>query len=97
MTHPTLTSRERARLRAEAHHLDPLQHIGTQGVTPAVVSSALDALNTRELIKVRVLESAPDDVRESGHRMAAAIPGAQIVQTIGRVFVLYRPLPDDDA
>ena len=96
MTQEPLTSKRRAHLRSQAHHLEPVQHIGAGGVSPAVVASVLDALSTRELIKIRVLDGAPEDVRTSARQVAAAIPEAHVVQTIGRVAVVYRPIPDED-
>ena len=95
MAQEPLTSKRRAQLRSQAHHLEPVQHIGAGGVSPAVVASVLDTLSTRELIKIRVLDGAPEDVRTSAHQVAAAIPESSVVQTIGRVAVLYRPLPED--
>lgn len=90
-----LTSRQRAFLRSEAHHLKPILQVGAEGVTPAVVEAVREALNTRELLKVKVLESAPEDARASGAELARAIDGAHVPQTIGRTVVLYRPFPED--
>jgi len=49
-----MQSKERANLRGEAHHLQPLVHIGHQGVTDSVVRATDDLLRTRELVKVDV-------------------------------------------
>ena len=49
-----MKGRERAELRAEAHHLDPTVHVGHQGLTPTVIGSLDDALRTRELVKVKL-------------------------------------------
>ncbi len=53
-----------------------------------------EAFNTRELLKVRVLENAPQDTRETGQALAEQLEDTQIVRVIGRVVVLYRPDPD---
>lgn len=90
-----LTSKQRAHLRKLAHHLKPVVLIGTDGVTPPVLDSILDAFNTRELLKVKLQESAPVDVREAADAIARQLDGVQAVQTIGRTAVLYRPDPDD--
>jgi RNA-binding protein len=90
-----LTSKQRAHLRSLAHPLSPVVHVGVDGVTPAVVESVREAFNTRELLKVKVLEAAPEDAREAGDRIAGALEGVQIPQTIGRTVVLYRPFPED--
>ena len=91
----TLTPKQRAHLRSLAHHLKPVLQVGTDGVTPAVVDSVREALNTRELLKVKVHESAPADVDEAARAIADAIDDAAVAQTIGRTMVLYRPFPED--
>jgi RNA-binding protein len=89
-----LTSKQRAQLRSEAHGLKPILQIGKEGVTDEVVTSALEALNNRELIKVKVLVNAPMDVREGADELAAKVEDAEVVQVIGRVFVMWREHPD---
>jgi RNA-binding protein len=90
----SLTSKQRAHLRKLAHHLKPVVLVGGDGVTRPVLDSILDALNTRELLKVKVQESAPEDVREAARAIADGLDGVFPVQTIGRTVVLYRPHPD---
>ena len=53
-----------------------------------------DAFNTRELIKVKVLDSAPEGAKECGEGLASRLEGVHLVQVIGRTLVLYRPHPD---
>lgn len=89
----TLTSKQRAHLRSLAHHLKPVTHIGKEGVTVPVVRTVENAFNTRELLKVKVLETAPEEARDTAEILAARIDHVQIVQVIGRVIVLYRPDP----
>ncbi|HEX2187386.1 MAG TPA: ribosome assembly RNA-binding protein YhbY [Longimicrobiaceae bacterium] len=90
----SLTPKQRAHLRSLAHHLKPLHHVGKEGVTDAAVRAIEDAFNTRELLKVKVQEAAPQDVREAGEELAGRIPGAHLVQTIGRTAVLFRAHPE---
>lgn len=54
----------------------------------------MEAFNTRELMKIRVLESAPNDTNEVAEQLAAEVDGARVVQVIGRTAVLYRRDPD---
>lgn len=89
-----ITPRQRAILKALAHSLNAVQHVGKEGVTDTLVSSVVDALNNRELIKVRVLETAPAGTREIGNELAGRIDGACVVQVIGRMIVLYRRHPE---
>ena len=49
-----LTGKQRAELRAEAHHLDVLVHVGHQGITDTVVGALDDVLRTKELVKVQL-------------------------------------------
>ncbi|MDH3270306.1 MAG: YhbY family RNA-binding protein [Gemmatimonadota bacterium] len=91
----SLTSKQRAHLRKLAHHLKPVVLVGSDGVTPAVLDSVMDAFNTRELLKVKLQESAPLDVRDAAGAISEALTDVHAVQTIGRTAVLYRADPDD--
>lgn len=90
-----LTSKQRAHLRKLAHHLKPVVLVGTDGITPPVLESITEAFNTRELLKVKLQESAPLDVREAADEIADRLDHVHPVQTIGRTVVLYRPDPAD--
>ena len=94
---PDLTSKQRADLRGRAHALKPIVHVGKEGVTPAGLRALQQAFDTRDLLKVRVLDNAPADVREIAHELAAGVQDAAVVQTMGRNATLYRPLPEPPA
>lgn len=89
----------RIALRAQAHHLDPVVLLGASGLTDAVRKEVDRELNIHGLIKVRV----PSDDREERvaiYEELAEVLGAAKVQLIGKLFVLYRPIPEkteDDA
>ena len=85
-----LSSKERAALRSQANTAEVILHVGKGGVTEAVVAQAAEALAARELIKGKVLESAPQTAREAAEALAAAVD-ATVVHVMGRTFVLYRP------
>jgi RNA-binding protein len=89
----TLSSKERAELRAEAHHLTPAVHVGHQGLTDALLQTLDDALRTRELVKVALVRSTDVSAKDAAHRLAEQL-GADVVQTIGRTCTLYRENPD---
>ncbi len=91
----TLTSKQRAQLRGLAHPLKATVQVGKEGVTLALLESIRQALANRELLKVKVLESAGLDVRTAAAQIQEAIPSVQTVQTMGRIATLYRPDPDD--
>ena len=84
-----MNSKQRAQLRSMANTLQPLYQIGKSGVTPAVTEQLDAALEARELIKLRVLETAPCGAREAASEIAEAL-GADVVSVIGYRFVLYR-------
>jgi RNA-binding protein len=89
----TLTSKRRATLRAEAHHLEPVVHIGQQGLTPALIQTVDDALRTRELVKIQLGRNADLGAREAAQQLAAAV-NADVVQVIGKTTTLYRENPE---
>ena len=88
-----MKGRERAELRAEAHHLDPTVHVGQQGLTPTVIGALDDALRTRELVKIKLGnkdDTKPKDIASS----LALATNAAVVQVIGRTATLFRENPD---
>ena len=91
----SLTSKQRAHLRRLAHGLKPVVHVGHDGLDAAVLASIEEAFNTRELLKVKVLENAPEDARDTGGAIVDALAGVHVAQTIGRTIVLYRADPED--
>lgn len=91
----SLTSKQRAHLRKLAHHLKPTVLVGSDGVTEAILASVDDAFNTRELVKVKLQESASIDVREAAGQITAQLDEVHSVQTIGRTVALYRPHPQN--
>lgn len=85
-----MTSKERAKFRAEAHKLTPAFQIGKYGVTEPVIAQTEEVLDAKELIKVRVLlESCPETPREVADKLEKAT-GADIISVIGGVITLYR-------
>ncbi len=63
-------------------------------MTGTVVEGVREAFNTRELLKVKVLEAAPQSAREIGEDLAWRLDGVELVQVIGRTVVLYRRHPE---
>ena len=84
-----LSSKERAALRGEAHHLTALVHVGHQGITPAIQQSLDDALRTKELVKIQFTKTADVDMKKAAGEMATAVD-ADVIQVIGRTVTLYR-------
>jgi len=90
----SLTPSRRAELRSLAHSLKPIFQVGKEGVTERAIEALSEAFNTREILKVKVLDSAPVDARATGEALASSIENAHLVQVIGRTVVLFRPVPE---
>ena len=88
-----MRGRDRASLRAEAHHLRPTVHVGQHGVSDTVLQSLDEALRARELVKVQLGRNAPLEAKAAAQELAAAMK-AEVVQVIGRTTTLYRENPD---
>ena len=90
-----MTSKERAALRAKANPLEPIIQIGKEGISDNLITQIDDTLDTRELIKIRVhLETAPESPKEFASKIAEAT-GADVIQVIGGVIVLYRKADEE--
>ncbi|MBR4770141.1 MAG: ribosome assembly RNA-binding protein YhbY [Clostridia bacterium] len=86
-----ITSKQRAYLRGLANPLEPIFQIGKNGAgDEEQIKQIGNALEARELIKLHVLESCPQSVREAAGIVAEGC-GADVVSVIGYKFVLYRP------
>jgi RNA-binding protein len=84
-----LSSKERAALRAEAHHLAAAVHVGHHGLTDTVRQSVDDALRTRELVKIQFTKNADMSVKDAANELARVL-GAEVVQVIGKTATLFR-------
>ena len=83
------TSKQRAQLRGMANSLDPVVHIGKGDLGENLIRQAEEALEARELIKCRVLETSELTAREAAEALARATR-SEVVQVIGTKFILYR-------
>lgn len=75
--------------------MKPILQVGKDGATGRAVEALREAFNTRELLKVKVLDAAPASVHETAGALVSGVDAAHLVQVIGRTIVLYRPDPDD--
>ena len=89
-----MTSKQRAYLRGLANPMEPILHVGKDGVNNNMIKQLDDALEARELIKGTVLQNCPLSAREA---IAALCEGANAepVQCIGSRFVIYRARKED--
>ena len=88
-----LTSKQRASLRGMANPLDTIFQIGKNGVSEETCRQILNALEARELIKIRVLENSGYTARMAADELADST-GADVVSVSGSRIVLYRPSSD---
>ena len=89
-----ISTKQRAYLRGLANKMEPIVHIGKQGITENLVQQAAEALKARELIKGTVQENAPMDARQAVTELCRRCC-AEPVQVIGRRFVLYKKSYDN--
>lgn len=87
-----LSGKQRRFLRAEAHGLEPVVMVGKEGLTETLLTAVRDALLTHELIKIRVLESAPLERKDVAEQLPALV-GAELAGLVGRVLILYKRHP----
>jgi putative YhbY family RNA-binding protein len=92
----SLTPAERKEKRGDAHHLNPVVLIGADGLTPAVVKETDAALRAHGLIKVRMFSDVRAD-REAALVTLADQLSAAPIQHIGKLLVLWRPIPEKAA
>ena len=89
-----MTSKQRAYLRGLANNLQPIFQIGKYGLSDNLIKQLDDALEARELIKISVLETAPDSVKSLGEEIANST-NSVCVQTVGSKITLYRAKKKD--
>lgn len=84
-----LTSKQRAYLRSMGNELEAIFQIGKGGITEEIITQLDNALEARELIKVKVLKNCLEDPAYIAEEVNEAL-GAELVQRIGRSFLIYR-------
>ena len=84
-----LSAVERKALKARAHQLEPVVIVGAKGLTDEVVAEIERALSAHELIKVRAA-TLERDAREETLLLICEKTGAEAIQQVGKVFVLFR-------
>lgn len=89
-----MTTKQRAALRSMANTIQPVLHIGKDGINDNMVQQAWDVLEARELIKVTVQRNSPLTAREACEELCERTH-AEPVQVIGSRFVVYRKARKD--
>ena len=89
-----MTSKQRAYLRSLANKLDPIFQVGKTGLSQNLINQLSDALEARELIKITVLETAPDTSKNLSLEIAEHT-NSIVVQVIGNKITLFRQKKKD--
>ena len=84
-----MTGKERAEFRKQANNLNAIFQIGKGEISDAMLDSIDEALEKRELIKISVLDTADLSAKDAAEMISAAT-GSEVIQCIGKKFVLYR-------
>jgi RNA-binding protein len=84
-----MNSKQRSYLRSLANKLTPIFNIGKEGITDAFIAQVNGALETRELIKISVLNTSGYTAREASEELCESL-GCEGVQAIGNKIVIYR-------
>lgn len=89
-----LTGKQRSYLKSMANTIDPIFQVGKNGITENFIKQVEDALEARELVKIKVLNNSLLDATEVANEIANEID-AEFVQSIGNKFVLYKESKDN--
>ncbi|WP_427338999.1 ribosome assembly RNA-binding protein YhbY [Caloranaerobacter sp. DY30410] len=89
-----LTGRQRSYLKSIANGLDPIIQIGKNGISENLIKQIDDALEAREIIKVKILNNSLLETKETANKIAR-LTNSEFVQSIGNKFVLYRESKDN--
>ena len=89
-----MNSKDRAYLRSLANTVESILQVGKSGITDNLIKQVNDALEARELIKITVLETAPEDAKETAIKLSNN-SNSVVVQVLGRKITLYRKRKKD--
>ena len=84
-----MTSKQRAYLSGLASTLPVVVQVGKSGLTPELSESVNEAFNTRELVKITVLNNCPQDARSIAQALAERSRSA-VVRVVGKKIILYK-------
>jgi RNA-binding protein len=88
-----ITNKQKRQLKALAHHLSPVVHIGKEGLSLNLIQNIQNALDAHELIKIQVLKSCVTPLTELTLDISH-LTNSDLVQSIGKTLILYKPSKD---
>lgn len=86
-----LTAKQRQFLKAQAHKLKPVMHVGKGGVTPAQAAELDVMVDSLELVKIKINPNSFESEDTAAKAMCAAVPDLEHVWTIGHTMLFFRP------
>ena len=89
-----MTSKQRAYLRSLSNRIDAIFQIGKSGITDVLVEQINNALEARELIKINILETAPNSKKEIAEEISLKT-NSILVQILGNKLTLYKQRKKD--
>ncbi|MFO3664795.1 MULTISPECIES: ribosome assembly RNA-binding protein YhbY [unclassified Anaerococcus] len=89
-----LTGKQRAMLKAESHDYKPVINIGKFSLTDDVIKATDEALEARELIKIKILNNNMDDPKDILSELLDKL-NAEFVNHVGNIFTIYRKNDDN--
>ncbi|MFO7820320.1 MAG: ribosome assembly RNA-binding protein YhbY [Halanaerobacter sp.] len=89
-----MKGKQRAYLRGEANSMNVMLQIGKDGITEAVIEQVEETIDSKELIKIRVLDNSLYNTKDAAYEIAEAVD-AEVIQVIGSVIVLFKQAEDE--
>jgi RNA-binding protein len=86
-----LKPKQRQFLKAQAHKLKPVMHVGKGGVTPAQTAELEVMIESLELVKIKINPNSFEDEETAAKALCAAVSGLAHVWTIGHTMLFFRP------
>jgi RNA-binding protein len=86
-----LTPKQRQFLKAQAHKLKPVMHVGKGGVTPAQTAELEVMIESLELVKIKINPNSFEDEETAAKALSASVSGLEHVWTIGHTLLFFRP------
>lgn len=84
-----MNSKKRAFLKKRAHNLEPIVRIGKDGLNENIIKSILEAIDTRELIKLKILQNCEED-KNVIYSKLMDYKEFELVGMIGRTVIIFK-------
>ena len=89
-----MNSKKRAFLKKKAHNLEPMVRIGKDGLNENIIQSILDAIDSRELLKVKILQNCEEE-KWTIYSKLMDVKDFEVVGMIGRTIIIFKENKDN--